>query len=274
MSADASADRISFTDVRLGFGRAKKRVEVLDGVDFGVRTGEFVSVLGPSGCGKSTLLNLAAGFLRPDSGLVEVDGEEVTGPDARRGVVFQQYAIFPWLTVEKNIAFGLTLRSNKRSRVEIAEIVTRYVDLMGLGGFERALPKTLSGGMRQRVALARAYATDPDVMLLDEPFAALDAQTREFMQELLHEASQRERRAAMLITHSVEEAIFLSHRIVVLTNRPTHVHEVVEVDVPWPRTPESRTAPEFIELRKHLEQVMRSMTTNPRTEHQREKAQR
>jgi NitT/TauT family transport system ATP-binding protein len=254
-------ERIRFTDVRLGFGRGKKRLEVLDGISFGVHSGEFVSVLGPSGCGKSTLLNLAAGFLEPDSGTVEVDDEVVTGPDARRGVVFQQYAIFPWLTVEKNIAFGLTLKGNKKPRAEIAETVARYVDLMGLRGFENALPKTLSGGMRQRVALARAYATDPDVMLLDEPFAALDAQTREFMQELLHEASQRDRRAAMLITHSVEEAIFLSQRIVVLGNRPTRVHEVVDVDVEWPRTPDSRTAPEFIELRKHLKEVMRSMTT-------------
>ena len=270
-SPDPSVERVSFSDVRLGFGRGKKRVDVLDGVDFGVRTGEFVSVLGPSGCGKSTLLNLAAGFLQTDSGLVEVDGQRVTGPNARRGVVFQQYAIFPWLTVEKNIAFGLTLRSNKRSRAEIAEVVARYVDLMGLDGFEKALPKTLSGGMRQRVALARAYATDPDVMLLDEPFAALDAQTREFMQELLHETSQRERRAAMLITHSVEEAIFLSHRIVVLTNRPTHVHEVVDVDVEWPRTPESRTTPVFIEIRKHLEEAMRAMTSNPASYAQRKK---
>ena len=260
---DPTIERISFTEVRLGFGRGSKRVEVLDGVDFGVRSGEFVSVLGPSGCGKSTLLNLAAGFLKPESGLVEVDGEKVTKPDARRGVVFQQYAIFPWLTVEKNIAFGLTLRSNRRPKAEIREVVARYVDLMGLNGFEKALPKTLSGGMRQRVALARAYATDPDVMLLDEPFAALDAQTREFMQELLHEASQRDQRAAMLITHSVEEAIFLSRRIVVLSNRPTRVHEVVDVDVEWPRTPDSRTAPAFIELRKHLEGVMRSMTTLP-----------
>jgi NitT/TauT family transport system ATP-binding protein len=257
-------ERIRFEDVRLGFGRGRKRLEVLDGVSFDVRSGEFVSVLGPSGCGKSTLLNLAAGFLDADSGRVEVDREPVTGPDSRRGVVFQQYAIFPWLTVEKNIAFGLTLRSNKRSRAEIAETVARYVELMGLRGFEKAMPKTLSGGMRQRVALARAYATDPDVMLLDEPFAALDAQTREFMQELLHETSRQDRRAAMLITHSVEEAIFLSHRIVVLTNRPTHVHEVVDVDVEWPRTPQSRTAPAFIELRKHLEQVMRSMTTPAR----------
>ena len=183
-------ERISFTDVRLGFGADATALEVLDGVDFGVRSGEFVSVLGPSGCGKSTLLNLAAGFLQPDSGLVEVDGAKVTGPDARRGVVFQQYAIFPWLTVEKNIAFGLTLKGNRRPKAEIREVVARYVDLMGLNGFEKALPKTLSGGMRQRVALARAYATDPDVMLLDEPFAALDAQTREYMQELLHETSQ------------------------------------------------------------------------------------
>ena len=133
----------------------------------------------------------------------------MNGTDARRGVVFQQYAIFPWLTVEKNIAFGLTLRGNRRPRAEVAEVVAKYVDLMGLRGFEKALPKTLSGGMRQRVALARAYATDPDVMLLDEPFAALDAQTREFMQELLHETSRLDGRAAMLITHSVEEAIFL-----------------------------------------------------------------
>ncbi len=255
--------RISFEGIQLGFGAGKKRLEVLDDISFDVVAGEFVSVLGPSGCGKSTLLNLAAGFLRPDAGSVRVDGEVVEGPDARRGVVFQQYAIFPWLTVEKNIAFGLTLRGNKRPKAEIARTVARYVDLMGLGGFEKALPKTLSGGMRQRVALARAYATDPDVMLLDEPFAALDAQTREFMQELLHETSQQDGRAAMLITHSVEEAIYLSQRIVVLTNRPTHVHEVVDVDVAWPRTPASRTAPEFIELRKHLEEAMRSMSNQP-----------
>ncbi len=259
-----SDERIRFSDVHLGFGRGKKRLEVLDGISFGVHTGEFVSVLGPSGCGKSTLLNLAAGFLRPDDGRVEVDGEQVTGTDARRGVVFQQYAIFPWLTVEQNIAFGITLKRNRRPKAEITEIVARYVELMGLQGFEKALPKTLSGGMRQRVALARAYATDPDVMLLDEPFAALDAQTREFMQELLHEASQRERRAAMLITHSVEEAIFLSRRVVVLSNRPTRVHEIVEVDVDWPRTPDSRHEPAFIALRKHLEEVMRSMSSLPR----------
>lgn len=255
-----SEPTISFTDVRAGFGTGRKRVEVIDGVSFGVSQGEFVSVLGPSGCGKSTLLNMGAGFLRPAAGTVAIDGETVRGPDHRRGVVFQQYAIFPWLSVEKNIAFGLTLRANKRPRDEIAAIVRRYVELMGLTGFEKALPKTLSGGMRQRVALARAYATDPQVLLMDEPFAALDAQTREFMQELLHEANQQERRTAMLITHSVEEAIYLSHRIVVLSKRPTHVHEIVDVPVPFPRTPASRLLPEFIELRRHLEQAMRAMS--------------
>jgi NitT/TauT family transport system ATP-binding protein len=253
--------KIRFEDVRMGFGKGAQRKEVLDGVTFDVRQGEFVSVLGPSGCGKSTLLTMAAGFARPDSGTVQVDGATVTRPHHDRGVVFQQYAIFPWLSVRKNIGFGLTLRANRHGRAEIAEATDRYIDLMGLRGFEDALPKTLSGGMRQRVAIARAYATNPSVLLMDEPFAALDAQTREFMQELLHDANQQERRSAMFITHSVEEAIFLSSRIVVLTGRPTRVHEVIDVPVPMPRTAESRTSPEFIELRRHLEDVMRSMSS-------------
>lgn len=253
--------KIDFQGIRMGFGSGAKRVDVLADVSFTVADGEFVSVLGPSGCGKSTLLSMAAGFMRPDGGAVRVDGEPVTGPDHRRGVVFQQYAIFPWLTVSQNIAFGLTLRANRHSKSEIADTVARYIELMGLGGFEDALPKTLSGGMRQRVAIARAYATDPQVLLMDEPFAALDAQTREFMQELLHDANQQDRRSAMFITHSVEEAIYLSHRIVVLTGRPTRVHEVIDVPVPLPRTAESRLVPEFIELRRHLEEVMRSMSS-------------
>lgn len=256
-----ASSKIHFEDVRIGFGRGEKRKEVLDGITFDVRQGEFVSVLGPSGCGKSTLLTMAAGFATPDSGSVQVDGRTVTGPHHDRGVVFQQYAIFPWMTVRKNIGFGLTLRANRHSKAEIDAATDRYIDLMGLRGFEDALPKTLSGGMRQRVAIARAYATNPSVLLMDEPFAALDAQTREFMQELLHEANQEEKRSAMFITHSVEEAIFLSSRIVVLTGRPTKVHEVIDVGVPMPRTAESRTTPEFIELRRHLEEVMRSMSS-------------
>lgn len=264
MSTQTGGPKLSFEDIRMGFGSGSSRKEVLDGVSFDVADGEFVSVLGPSGCGKSTLLMMAAGFTSPDSGAVSVGGRKVTGPDKDRGVVFQQYAIFPWLSVRKNIAFGLTLRtqrSARRTRKQVDEIVERYIHLMGLEGFEDALPKTLSGGMRQRVAIARAYATDPSVLLMDEPFAALDAQTREFMQELLHDANRQERRTALFITHSVEEAIFLSNRVVVLSSRPTTVREVVDVTVPMPRTAESRLTPEFIELRRHLEEVMRSMST-------------
>lgn len=253
--------KIRFEDVRIAFGKGEKRNQVLDGISFDVRDGEFVSVLGPSGCGKSTLLTMAAGFAKPDSGRVLIDGKPVTGPHHDRGVVFQQYAIFPWLSVRRNIGFGLTLRANRHSRAEIAAATDRYIALMGLRGFEDSLPKTLSGGMRQRVAIARAYATNPSVLLMDEPFAALDAQTREFMQELLHQANQEEQRSAMFITHSVEEAIFLSSRIVVMSGRPSTVHEVIDVPVPMPRTAESRTAPEFIELRRHLEEVMRSMSS-------------
>lgn len=256
-------NEIEFESISTGFGPPGKRVEVLDDVTFAVPKSEFVSVLGPSGCGKSTLLGMAAGFLKPDSGQVRVAGEPVVGPDERRGVVFQQYAIFPWLNVEQNIAFGLTVGGNRRPKSEISDTVARYVELMGLQGFEKALPKTLSGGMRQRVAIARAYATRPEVLLMDEPFAALDAQTREFMQELLLDANQQEQRTAMFITHSVEEAIFLSHKVVVLTRRPTAVHEVIEVPVSFPRTAASRLTPEFIELRRHLESIMRSMSTLP-----------
>ena len=253
--------KIHFEDVRMAFGKGAKRKQVLDGISFDVRQGEFVSVLGPSGCGKSTLLAMAAGFATPDSGTVQVDGRLVTGPHHDRGVVFQQYAIFPWMTVRKNIGFGLTLRANRHSKSEIATATDRYINLMGLQGFEDALPKTLSGGMRQRVAIARAYATNPSILLMDEPFAALDAQTREFMQELLHETNEEEKRSAMFITHSVEEAIFLSSRIVVMSGRPSKVHEVIDVPVPLPRTAASRTAPEFIELRRHLEEVMRTMSS-------------
>lgn len=258
-----AAPKIRFENVKIDFGSKKTKVQVIEDVTFAVRDGEFVSVLGPSGCGKSTLMNLAAGFLSPSAGTTYVDEKAVSGPDPRRGVVFQQYAIFPWMSVAENIAFGLTLRVNKTPQGKIKEIVRRYIDLMGLNGFERALPKTLSGGMRQRVAIARAYATSPEVLLMDEPFAALDAQTREYMQELLHETNQQEQRTAMFITHSVEEAIYLSHRIVVLSSRPTRVHEIVDVDVPFPRTADSRHIPEFIELRRHLEGVMRSMTQFP-----------
>ncbi|MFC5752744.1 ABC transporter ATP-binding protein [Actinomadura rugatobispora] len=255
-------EALAFRGVRKSFSGRGETLRVLDGVDFAVEQGEFVSVVGPSGCGKSTLLNMAGGFESPDAGRVLAGGAEVGGPSPARGVVFQQYAIFPWLTVADNIAFGLRLGACTIPRSEHAAIVARYVDLMGLTGFERAYPKELSGGMRQRVAIARAYAPDPDVLLMDEPFAALDAQTREFMQELLHGTQLAERKTVLLITHSVEEAIFLSHRVVVMSARPAKVCEVVDVGIGMPRTAETRLTPEFIELRRHLEGVLRSQSSN------------
>lgn len=258
MSKTTEAAAITFSGVTKSFQRGADTLAVLDDCGFEVPHGEFVSVIGPSGCGKSTLLGMAAGFAEPDAGSVVVGGEPVTGPDPSRGVVFQQYAIFPWLTVKQNIAFGLTLRSGRRARADRAATVEHYIELMGLQGFEDSYPKELSGGMRQRVAIARAYAPNPGVLLMDEPFAALDAQTREFMQELLAETQASERKTVMFITHSVEEAIFLSHRIVVLTRRPARVREVISVPMALPRDPDVRMTDEFVELRRHLEHLLRS----------------
>lgn len=260
-----STSIIAFQDINKHYRRAHEDLHVLSGCDFSVSSDEFVSVIGPSGCGKTTLLNMAAGFAEPDGGEVLVHGEPVRGPSPDRGVVFQQYAVFPWLTVRKNIAFGLGLRANRVKRSSRDHIVAKYIELMGLEGFEDAFPKELSGGMRQRVAIARAYAINPRLMLMDEPFAALDAQTREYMQELLADSQQRERLTVLFITHSVEEAVFLSHRIVVLSTRPSRVREIVDVPIPFPRTPDVRFTSEFVELRRHLEQMLRHPSTEERT---------
>jgi NitT/TauT family transport system ATP-binding protein len=264
-TASEAANSIAFRNIGKHYRRVKEDLQVLQGCEFTVPAGEFVSVVGPSGCGKTTLLNMAAGFAQADEGQVLIDGEPVRGPHPSRGVVFQQYAIFPWLTVRKNIAFGLELRANRKLRARSAEIVERYIELMGLNGFENSYPKELSGGMRQRVAIARAYATDPHVLLMDEPFAALDAQTREYMQELLHEIQLTEARTVLFITHSVEEAIFLSHRVVALSARPSKVREIVDVPIPFPRTADVRLSPEFVELRRHLEHLLRDQVVEQRS---------
>lgn len=232
-------------------------VAVLDQVTLNVREGECLGLVGPSGCGKTTLLNIIAGFTLPSSGAVYVDGNAVRGPGADRGVIFQQYAVFPWLTVKENIGFGLTLRANFRPRWEREEIVRRYIGLMGLRGFEEAYPKELSGGMKQRVALARAYAVNPAILLMDEPFAALDAQTREDMQELLLEIFMQETKTIVFVTHSVEEAIFLCGRISVLTRRPARVARVIEIPFEYPRSRRLRTALEFVRLREEIEDLIR-----------------
>ena len=251
----APAPAIDFQNVSKAFGRAGIGHLAVDQVNLRVEPGEFVSLVGPSGCGKTTLLNMAAGFLSPDDGQVVSYGQTVHGPDRARGMVFQQYAIFPWLSVRKNIAFGLTLKSNKTPKAEARAIVDHYLEAMGLTKFASALPKTLSGGMKQRVAIARAYAASPDVLLMDEPFAALDSQTREVMQEILQRMQNVERKSVLFVTHSVEEAICLSQRIIVL-GQYSQILDAITVELPTPRDHEVRLSPAFIELRRHVENLL------------------
>lgn len=244
-------------DLSKSFVHGRERIAVIDRLDLQASPGEFVAVVGPSGAGKTTLLNLVAGFLQPDQGDVLIDGEPVQGPGPKRCVVFQEYAVFPWLSVQDNIEFGLKLRARRQPRAERERIVRHYIEMMGLGGFERALPRELSGGMRQRVAIARAYAVDPEILLMDEPFAALDAQTRDYMQEQLLEINQRERRTVLFVTHSVEEAIFLADRVVLLSQRPTHVREVFPMPFGHPRSHDTKSTAEFQALRRTIEGMLR-----------------
>lgn len=255
------SDQIRQEDVKIDIRDVSKVFESRAGTveavrDFSVRmaNNEFVSLLGPSGCGKSTILNMVAGFLQPTRGEILLDGTPVTRPGKERGVIFQQYAIFPFLTVYENIEFGLKLAASRKPKQERQRIVSDLVRLMGLGGFEDAFPKELSGGMRQRVAIARAYAVDPEIFLMDEPFGALDAQTRSTMQAQLLEVLLEQRKTVLFITHAVEEAIFLSDRVVVVTSRPARIRNVVTVPFPYPRGESLKLGKEFLELREELSQ--------------------
>lgn len=244
--------RVRFDRVSVEFPTTSGPLKVVDDVSFEIRNGEFVSIIGPSGCGKTTMMNILAGFVEPTAGSVLLDGARIRGPGPERGVIFQEYGVFPWLTVEENIAFGLGLAANRTGETERREICERYMRLMGLSAFAKAYPKTLSGGMRQRLAIARAYAVRPQFLLMDEPFGALDAQTRSNMQDLLLEVLQAEGKTVMLITHSVEEAIYLSSRIIVATARPARIREIVEIPFPYPREESLHERPEFAELRSHV----------------------
>ena len=249
-SSATARPKVSIRGLRKRFQTREGERVALAGVDLDIAENEFVCVVGPSGCGKSTLLNAIAGLELPDEGEVLVDGRPVTGPGPERGVVFQQYALFPWRTVRQNVEFALELRgvpaSDRRSTSE------RFIEAVGLKDFADAYPKELSGGMRQRVAIARAYAANPEVLLMDEPFGALDAQTRVQLQQELLAMWQRERKTCFFITHDVEEAVALAQRVVVMSARPGRVREVVDVDIPYPRGPEVRTLPRFLELKTHI----------------------
>jgi NitT/TauT family transport system ATP-binding protein len=228
-----SVSIIELLNVGKTFGRGNGTVVALESVNLDIRDGEFTVLIGPSGCGKSTLLYLLAGFEKPTEGRILLDGATIDKPGPDRGFVFQDYALFPWKTVLGNVTFGLV--NNGWGRKEAKEIAREYIDLVNLSGFENAYPHTLSGGMKQRVGIARALAYDPKVLLMDEPFGALDAQTRKYMQRELVEIWEKAQKTVVFITHSVIEAVFLADRIVVMTARPGTIKGEVEVNLPRPR---------------------------------------
>ncbi|MGY2808421.1 ABC transporter ATP-binding protein [Bradyrhizobium sp. USDA 4506] len=248
--------RAQFDKVSLAFETPKGRLNVVEDVSYDINDGDFIAVIGPSGCGKTTMMSMLAGFQKPTTGSVLFDGRPVTGPGPERGVIFQEYGVFPWLTVKQNIAFGLTLRANHVAADERDSICDHYLGLMGLSDFANSYPKHLSGGMRQRLAIARAYAVKPQFLLMDEPFGALDAQTRSNMQNLLLKVLQTEGKTVMLITHSVEEAIYLASRIVVVTARPARIRQIIDVPFAYPRDESIQERPEFGELRSYIKHLV------------------
>ncbi|MFP4545730.1 MAG: ABC transporter ATP-binding protein [Methanomassiliicoccales archaeon] len=240
-------------------GKQFDGLTALEGVNMDIAQGEFSVILGPSGCGKSTLLYLIAGFDSPSSGRILMDGREITSPGPDRGFVFQDFALYPWRTVMGNVTFGLEMKGY--GKAEAREEAGRYIDMVGLDGFEDAYPNTLSGGMKQRVAIARALVYQPDVLLMDEPFGSLDAQTRKIMQVELERIWSDMRKTVAFVTHSVIEAVYLADRVFVMTARPGHIKGVVDVDLPRPR---SYTDEGFLEIRERIldllhEEVEKSM---------------
>jgi NitT/TauT family transport system ATP-binding protein len=228
-------------------------IPVLQNINLQIKEGEFVCLVGPSGCGKSTLLNVISGFLKAARGQVLIDGNPVTGPDPRRVFIFQENGVFPWLTVEDNICFGLLEKPVKERR----EMAAYYIEMVRLKGFEKAYPRQLSGGMKQRVEIARALAASPDVLYMDEPFGALDFLTRLRMRSELIEIWQREKKTIIFVTHDVDEALQLAERIVVMSQRPATISSIIEVKQPYPRHPDT---PKYLDLR---DEVFEAMGMNP-----------
>ena len=247
---NGATGRIEITDLGMVFGRDGRTVEAVRRFTLMTTPGEFVALLGPSGCGKTTVLNAVAGFVPPTVGRVVVDGESVAQPGADRGMVFQQHSLFPWKTVLGNVEFGLKMRGvGKKERKSQAHA---YLNLVGLTGFEHAYPGELSGGMQQRVGIARALVNRPRVLLMDEPFGALDAQTRLTMQELLLGVWREVRTTVLFVTHDIDEALFLADRVAVMTGRPGQIRDLVEVKLARPRAAEIITSPAFMALKARV----------------------
>lgn len=237
----------------------------LQGANLTIHEGEFVSLIGPSGCGKTTLLKIIDGLIPYDEGELRVMGSSVSGPGPERAVVFQNFALLPWLTVLENVAFGLKLRGVERRERE--EVALSNIEMVGLQGFQTAYPRQLSGGMQQRVGLARALSVDPAILLMDEPFGSLDAQTRNLMQADLLRVWDASRKTVAFVTHAMDEAVFLSDRVVLMATRPGRISEIIDVDLPRPRTDDTRTDPRFVELTSYVWDRLREMiVTEP--EHQ------
>ena len=251
---------IRATDITLVF-KSKNRdpVTALNQLSLEIAKSEFVSIVGPSGCGKSTFLNLLLGLVRPDSGALQIDGKPITGPGQERAMVFQEFGLLPWRTVMANVELGLELKGIAAARR--TERAMELIRLVGLKGFERHYPHELSGGMKQRVGLARALATEPEVLLMDEPFAALDAQTRDLMQMELLQIWERTHKTVLFVTHSIEEAAYLSDRVIVMTARPGRAKQIVNIDLPRPRDYEMRLTPEFNDIKLKIWEVLKEELT-------------
>ena len=246
---------IEIRAVHKEFAKGERRVVALEEIDLTVAEREFVAILGPSGCGKSTLLNMVAGFDLPTRGSVKVAGEEILAPAPTRGVVFQEPALFPWLTVMDNVVFGPKTRG--QSAADYRARAAQIIEAVGLSGFEASYPAELSGGMRQRVGIARVLIMEPRVLLMDEPFGSLDAQTRSLMQELLLALWQRHQQTVLFITHDIEEAVLLADRVCVMTARPGRIKKSIDVGMPRPRSIELTTSPEFNALRREVLELIR-----------------
>jgi NitT/TauT family transport system ATP-binding protein len=259
-------DRITVTDIAKTFqlkpgqvvtvdGRPSNAISVLSGLDLTIRKGEFITLVGPSGSGKSVLLDIVAGLTEASGGVASIDGQVISGPDPRMAYVFQQYALFPWRTALENIEYALEVRGV--GRAERRARARHFLALFGLGGFEDRYPSQLSGGMQQRVAIARALSVEPEVLLMDEPFAALDAQTRDILQSELLRIWERLETTVVFVTHSIDEAVYLADRVVAITARPGRVKEIIDVDLPRPRAESLRNSPEFAHLKGRVWNVLR-----------------
>jgi NitT/TauT family transport system ATP-binding protein len=255
MTGDTGKIALEAAGIRKRYAKDGRVLEVLDIESFTVREGEFITVIGPSGCGKSTFLHIMGGFIPADGGTIRIYGNAVNGPGPDRGMMFQEFALFPWKTVAGNVAWGLEAQGFEKDKIN--ETVAKYLDIMNLAEFRNHYPAEISGGMKQRAALARVLAFDPKVLLMDEPFGALDAQTRETMQEEVTRIWERTRKTIVFVTHDIEEAVYLGDRVVVLSARPGRIREEVKIDLPRPRSLEVKKSLQCHEYRNTIWDLIR-----------------